>query len=151
MPSESREAATDGSIEAANETLVRAHFEAINDRDLDRAADLHADDVRFHSLGRTIDGFEAVRGSWRAQLEAVPDLEDAIEALIADGDTVAVRYTTTGTHEGDLLGIEGTGQSVEVTSMAMLRVEDGEIAEWWNYPDVTGLLRQLDGIESPIP
>lgn len=151
MPTESSESTADGSVETANKAIVRTHFEAINERDLDTAAELHADDAVFHSTGRTLEGFDAVRESWRAQLEAVPDLEDTVEDLVAEGPTVAFRYTTTGTHEGELLGVPGTGQSVEVTSMAMVRIENGEIREWWNHPDVLGFLQQVDGGDLPIP
>lgn len=82
-------------------------------------------------------------------MEAIPDLTDTIDLLLAEDGKVAVRYKTTGTHEGELLGIEPTGETVEVTSMAVVRVEDGKIAEWWNHPNRFDLFRQLGAIESP--
>lgn len=143
---------TDRSEEAQAErtkALVRDHFAAINDRDRAAVAALHADDVVVHSGGRELSGVEAVLGDWWAQLEAIPDLEDSIELLLAEGDRAAVRYTTTGTHEGEFRGIEPTGATVEVTSMAIVRVDDGEIVEWWNHPDRFGLFHQLGVVDSP--
>jgi len=141
---------TDGeSVEQANKELVRRHFRAINERDRDAVAQLHAEDVVVHGGGRTLGGVEAVLQSWWSQLEAVPDLTDTVEMLLAEGDTVAVRYRTTGTHEGAFRGIEPTGEAVEITSMAMVRVEDGELAEWWNHPDRFGLFTQLGVVEPP--
>lgn len=129
--------------------LVREHFAAINDRDRAAVADLHADDVVVHSAGRELSGIDAVLEDWWKQLEAIPDLEDTIDMLIADGDRVAVRYTTIGTHEGEFLGIEPTGETVEVTSMAVVQVADGQIVELWNHPDRFGLFQQLGLIDAP--
>lgn len=143
---------TDGggaSESAPAKTLVREHFDAINQRDRSKVADLHADDVVVHSAGREVVGIEAVISDWWAQLEAVPDLQDSIDMLIAEGDRVAVRYTTTGTHEGEFLGIDPTGASVEVTSMALVRIDGDEIVEWWNQPDRFEFFRHLGLIEDP--
>lgn len=143
---------TDGG--GANESeqakaLVREHFDAINERDQTKVADLHADDAVIHSAGRELVGINAVIEDWWAQLEAVPDLTDSIDMLIAEDDRVAIRYTTTGTHDGEFLGLEPTGASVEVTSMAVVRIAGDEIVEWWNHPDQFELYRQLGLIEDP--
>lgn len=131
------------------EALVRDHFAAINDRDRAAVAALHADDVVVHSGGRQVTGLEAVIDDWWSQIEAFPDLEDTVEMLFAADDRGAVRYTTTGTHEGAFRGIEPTGTAVEVTSVAIVRVEDGEIVEWWNHPDRFGLFHQLGLVTPP--
>lgn len=130
--------------------IVRQHFTAINERDRERVAELHAEDVVVHSAGREVEGIEAVLEDWWGQLEAIPDLTDTIDMLVAEDDTVAVRYTTTGTHEGEFFGIEPTGKEVQVTSMAVDRIENGEIVETWNHPDRFGLFQQLGLVESPL-
>lgn len=143
---------TDGSGLSESEhakALVREHFDAINERDRSKVADLHADDVVVHSAGRELVGIEAVISDWWAQLEAVPDLQDSIDMLIAEEDRVAIRYTTTGTHEGEFLGLDPTGASVEVTSMAVVRIDGDQIVEWWNQPDRFDFFRQLGLIEDP--
>lgn len=133
-----------------NKDLVRRHFEAINERDRESVAELHTDDVVVHGGGRVLEGIEAVVQSWWAQLEAVPDLTDTIDMLLAEDDKVAVRYTTTGTHEGEFLGIEPTGEKVEATSMAVVRVENGKLTEWWNHPNRYEVFKQLGVIDPPI-
>lgn len=135
--------------EERTKELVRDHFTAINDRNRAAVLDLHADDVVVHSAERDVSGVESVLTDWWSQLDAIPDLEDTIEMLIADGERAAVRYTTTGTHEGEFRGIEPTGRTVELTSMAVVRVEGDEIVEWWNHPDRFGLYRQLGLIDPP--
>ena len=84
---------------------------------------------------------------WRA---AFPDLEIAIEDLVAEGDTVAVRSTLRGTHWGELLGVPATGRRVAVGGMELYRLANGRIAERWAAIDIAGLLRQI-GAAAPYP
>ena len=50
-------------------------------------------------------GPEGVAESARGYREAFPDLTLTANQVIADGDHVAIRWTATGTHKGDLFGI----------------------------------------------
>lgn len=126
-----------------NEELVRRHFETVNERNRDAFVALHADDIVVHSGDSEVHGIEAVvEYSW-TQLDAFPDLTETVETVVVEEGMVAVRVRLTGTHEGDLFGIEPTGETVDVTSMALFRVDDGEIVEMWNHPDKYGILEQL--------
>lgn len=80
---------------------------------------------------------------------AFPDLEMHEEAIIAEGDTVAVRYAWRGTHEGELMGIDPTGTTVEATGMAFVRFENGKRTKDWFCDDTLGILQQLGVVESP--
>ncbi|MDQ3657276.1 MAG: ester cyclase, partial [Chloroflexota bacterium] len=74
---------------------------------------------------------------------AFPDLTVSIEEVLTDGDLVAVRYTRTGTHQGEYLGIPATGVAASWTGINVYRIECGRIAESWNETDNLELLRQL--------
>jgi len=76
-------------------------------------------------------------------LEAFPDFKFRIEDILAEGDKVAVQYTFTGTHQGKILGIAPTGKKISVTQTAIIRFEDGKIAEVWEDYDGLGMFRQL--------
>src|SRR2546425_8235583 len=43
---------------------------------------------------------------------AFPDLRISVDEQIAEGDTVVTRWTGTGTHEGELMGMPATGKQV---------------------------------------
>jgi predicted ester cyclase len=79
-------------------------------------------------------------------LAAVGDIDLRIEASVAEGDTVAVRATVRGTHQGSLLDLAPTGKSVEIAYVWFFRIKDGQIAEVWSLPDGLGLVQQLDAI-----
>lgn len=80
---------------------------------------------------------------------AFPDIEQTVEDQIAQGDKVASRGRFTGTHEGEFMGIEPTGQEVDVQQFGIARFEDGEIVETWSLTDTMGLMQQLGVIEPP--
>src|SRR5689334_13548808 len=45
---------------------------------------------------------------------AMPDIRIDIEAVVAEGDTTAARFTITGTDTGGFMGMPATGKSVTV-------------------------------------
>lgn len=71
------------------------------------------------------------------------------DAPIAKGDTVAVRSTHRGTHEGEFMGIEPTGKQIEVENTIFARIEDGKVVERWVQFDTFGLMQQLGAIDPP--
>jgi steroid delta-isomerase-like uncharacterized protein len=74
---------------------------------------------------------------------AFPDLTYTIEDQVAAGDEVVSRYTVSGTHLGEFLGVSGTDNRIEITGITMYRIEDGRIVEAWDSPDNLSLMQQL--------
>ena len=88
-------------------------------------------------------GREGVQRFFSMFRDAFPDVTVAIDELVDDGDRVAVATTFTGTHTGELMGIEPTGRSVSVTGIDIVRVQGGRIVEHRGLTDIVGLMRQL--------
>lgn len=83
---------------------------------------------------------------------AFPDADAALEDMVAEGDRVAYRLTIRGTHRGSFLSVAATGRRVMVSFFAIVRVENGKLAEEWGGLDQVDLLRQLrEPRESPAP
>lgn len=77
---------------------------------------------------------------------AFPDAHIAIDELIAEGDLVVSRWHATGTHQGDLMGIPGSGKAISITGIGIDRIADGKIAESWGNWDTLGLLGQIGAV-----
>lgn len=131
--------------EAENKALVRRYLNALNDRDKDAFRATLADNFTY---GEVKGPDEMVEREW-GWLKAF-DLQWDIEAMYADGDVVTTRVIASGTHCGEHLGLEPTGNSFEVTATTVTRVSEGKVAEWWGEWDFAGLLNQINAIDSPV-
>ena len=74
---------------------------------------------------------------------AVKDARWDVQAMLTGGDVVVTRWTGSGTHTGELMGIAPTGKPVKVDGIWMHRIADGKIVESWNCWDMLGMLQQL--------
>jgi len=75
--------------------------------------------------------------------EGFPDIRWTSEEMISEGDTVAVRFTMRGTHQGTFFGVPPTGTEITVQALALYRLTEGKIAEEHGAPDMLGLLQQI--------
>ena len=80
---------------------------------------------------------------------AIPDLHITIEDMLAEGDKVASRWVTKGTHKGDLMGAKPTGNKITVSETVVVRVKDGKVVEGWANRDDLGFLQQI-GLIPPL-
>jgi steroid delta-isomerase-like uncharacterized protein len=132
-----------------NRQVVRQYLEAFNENDHERISELLADDVVEHGIHEELHGTDEVLEFLQRHFDIFPDYGGETDAMVAEDDTVVVRYTVHGTHEGEYLDIEPTGQTAEWTGMAMYRIEDEQIAEIWLEENRLGLLEQLDVTHPP--
>jgi predicted ester cyclase len=81
---------------AQNKAIVQRWLEELNNRhNLAVIDELVAESVVGRAPMAELHGREHYRQICAATLQATPDLHCVIEELIAEGDTVAVRYTAT--------------------------------------------------------
>ena len=93
-------------------------------------------------------GREGIKQTLNTMLAAFPDLSVTVEDQIADGDKVVSRWTGTGTHSGEFMGIPATGNKVTVTGMGIDRIAGGKIVEHWEEFDAMAMMQQLGVIPS---
>jgi steroid delta-isomerase-like uncharacterized protein/deazaflavin-dependent oxidoreductase (nitroreductase family) len=96
--------------------------------------------------GPPISGIEQAKQLMVAYTSAFPDLQLMTEDVVAEGDTVALRNTWRGTHQGAFQGLPPTGKHVTFSGSDFFRFVDGKIAEQWADLDALGLMQQLGGI-----
>jgi steroid delta-isomerase-like uncharacterized protein len=88
---------------------------------------------------------QATVAVFTGRLKGLPDLEVAIEAMVASEDKVAASFVYTGTHQGVYLGVPPTGRKLRFTSCDIFTVKDGLIVEHWGMGDIAGTLAQMKG------
>lgn len=116
----------------------------------ERAPDLIAPDVIAHDPGlrdpaRGLAAYLGTVGAFRA---ALGNLQLAVDDLLTDEDRVVLRWTITGVHHGELLGLAPTQRPVMVRGMTFARLAQGRLIESWTNWDRFGVIRQLSGGEA---
>ena len=132
-----------------NKRVARRTVEAYNEKNLDVFDKVFAEDVIDHTSSGETKGREGSKEGLETLYSAFPDLQITIDELIAEGDTVAIRSTHRGTHEGTFMDIEPTGKQFEMENTVFARFEDGKVVERWIQADVFGLMQQLGAVDPP--
>ena len=137
-------------IEAQNKALVRREYEEFwNQGKLDVIEEIYTADFVFHSpSGPGIDGLEGMKTIAKVFYTAFPDMQYTIEDMIAEGDKVALRWTLTGIHKGELMGIPPTGVPVSFKGNTIIRFAGGKYVELWSSWEARSIWQQL-GVDPP--
>ncbi len=103
-----------------------------------------------HFAGMPLVGIEMHRQFGLATFDAFPDLVRTVEDMVAEGDKVVARWTSTGTHAGLFMGIPPTGKTIMTSGITVFRFNDaGRIVEEWSESDMVGMLQQVGAMPSP--
>jgi predicted ester cyclase len=116
-----------------NKAIVRQGMEALftRDGDLDALDEIYSPDYVGHAPPfPDIEGLQAAKGFALGYRQAFPDLQTTTDDMIAEGDKVVVRWTTSGTHQGETEAFgPPTGNRMEITGITIQRFAEGEIVE----------------------
>jgi predicted ester cyclase len=133
------------SAEEKNKALVREFFEEAWGKGNVAAVDefMAADFVehpRPSTLSPGTEGMKQLIGAYRM---AFPDLKVALDDIFAEGEMVAFRWSVSGTHLGDWLGIPPTANHVAATGITLFRVAFGKVVEGWTSMDLSPAEEEL--------
>ena len=99
-------------------------------------------------LGEPFTGTAGAKAFVAGLRQGFPDISFSVKEMIAEGDVVATRWTLTGTHEGEVMGLEPTGRGARLGGMTFLRFRDGMIVEGSTQLDTLGLMRTVGAMAS---
>ncbi|MEO6467996.1 MAG: ester cyclase [Acidimicrobiia bacterium] len=122
-----------------NVIAVRRLFDAFYAADDAAMAELIGDDFVTHAPG----GGTGDAAEWTAMAhqigDAIPDIRTDIDDILGSGDKVAVRYTSRGTHTGELFGVIPTNRPLTMSGIEIYRMSSGRIVECWGQYDMNEL------------
>ena len=136
-----------------NKELIRRYVEAIDTNDSDDWSVLDefiAEDFVAHNPpipGVTLDR-EGMKQAAEIFRVATPG-DHEIKMQVAEGDLVVSHIVGRGVHAGELLGIPATNNEVETDGIAIHRIRDGKIVEYWSVTDVARVLQQVGALPGP--
>jgi steroid delta-isomerase-like uncharacterized protein len=128
----------------AKSLVLRYYTEVLNGGDVNVLDEIAIDDyVEHHPFPGQANGRDDLKARARLLLAAFSPLSFSVEDVIADGDRVAVRWRSSGTHSGEFLGIPPTGRPYTIEGIDIHRLEHGRLAEHWHVVDQFGQMQQL--------
>lgn len=139
-----------------NREIVRLCHEQLNNKNLETALELIAEEATNHGMKVGKAGYKMV---WDDIYRTFPDFRFEIEDIVEAGDAVVVRTKVRGTHLGTgefpvnggmLVGVEPTGKSFEVQHIHWYKLRDGQICEHYANRDDLAMMQQLGLIESSV-
>ena len=136
-----------------NKKLISRYIEAVDNNDssdwslIDEyiAEDFVAHNPAIPGVTLDRDGMKQAAEIFRI---ATPG-DHEIPMQVAEGDLVVSYIVGHGVHAGELLGIPATNKPVETVGIAIHRVREGKIVEYWSVTDVARVLQQVGALPSP--
>jgi predicted ester cyclase len=141
-----------------HKALVHRFFDDLfTGGDLDCADDVAAAQYVEHAVAPfgaeapgVVAGPEHLRNACTWLRAQFPDLHMTVEAIVEEGDLVAVRVLSRGTSLGALNGVlPPTGRRFTAAQSHWFRVEDGRLAEHWVTRDDLTTMIQLGVLTGP--
>jgi steroid delta-isomerase-like uncharacterized protein len=135
-----------------NKALARRTFEEVwNQGKLTVIDEMTTSDAVYNDPnvpGGKFTGPQGVKQFVEIYRNAFPDVHFTIDDQIAEGDKVVTRWTASGTHKGQLMGIAPTNKLATVTGVDIARYLDGKVIEAHTAYDMFGMLQQLGVVPS---
>ena len=129
-----------------NKDVARQLIERVFVKHEDAAIDeLVAPDFLPHTFGPMPAGREGLRAGMKRAGAGVSEARFQIHAVIAEGDKVAVRLTSTARHTGTFMGIPPTDRAYSIDEIHIFRIRAGQVVEHWHEFDKMRLMQQLKG------
>jgi steroid delta-isomerase-like uncharacterized protein len=136
-----------------NKALARRFYEIWMEGNVDALDEVAAPDTVDHDPYNPHgqEGLEGAKKTIAMYRDAFPDVHFTIEDQVAEGDRVVTRWTATGTHEGELMGIQPSGNKATVTGITIDRIENGKIVEGWTSWDTLAMMQAIGAIPEQEP
>ena len=139
--------------EKANKQLIHEYFDAWEERNPEAIAEFFADDFSSSYTDPTGEEVtikaEDVQEWLAGYLGILCEYTHEIHELVAEDDWVIARITYSFVNDEEYLGIEPTGNQVDVKDYLSFRLEDGSIVELHTLADQLNLFNQI-GVDTEV-
>lgn len=124
--------------------FLAARQDKYRSRDAKALAADHTPKGSVHSpLFATVVGRAAIEHAYATLFQIFPDWSVTFDEAILDGSRAAHACHVTATHQGEFMGLAGTGRLVEFRGVLLYTLDEGLIAEEWRLYDFTAILVKM--------
>jgi len=131
-------------LREAREQVLRSHVDAITRGDVDAAVQAYRHPrIEIVGTGRVVEGADGVRCYLEDQRRAFPDQAFELICLHHSDRAVIAELWMTGTHVGDVHGVEATGKRFKVRIATICEFDGDGLVNQRFYYDHGTVARQL--------
>jgi predicted ester cyclase len=133
---------------APNEALSAA-LDSWNAGDLDGYLHLYDEEIRLHGYSPQPMGKAEVKGFYESIFSAFDTPKLTFDEVLWDGDVCAIRFTMTGRHVQEFMGVPATGTPIVLPGITILHFRGDRVIERFSQADMLGLLVQVGAVPAP--
>jgi C-1 hydroxylase len=122
-----------------NKAVVRRFIDAFHRRDAAAFREVAAPDLAKVAIEEWMPSGDVIWADRRLD----------ITQMMAEGDWVWARLSSSGRHIGEWMGLPPTGKTSSSTGIGFMRVSGGKVVEFLNIWDNLGRIQQLGGVVVP--
>lgn len=131
-------------LRESREALLQRHLRAHNDGDVEGVlATFSRPRIELIASGRVLEGTAAVRTYLEDRRRSFPDQQFEVICHHHSDNAVVSEHWMTGTHLGDLHGVEPTGRRFRARMAAIFEFDGAELVNQRLYYDAGTVARQL--------
>ena len=134
---------------APHEALSAA-LDSWNAGDLHGYLHLYDEGIRLHGYSPEPMGKPEVRGFYEGIFSAFDTPKLSFEEVLWDGDVCAIRFTMTGRHVQEFMGVPATGTPIILPGITILHFRGDRVIERFSQADMLGLLVQVGAVPAPV-
>ena len=86
---------------------------------------------------------EVPRQLFKMVQAAFPDFRMRAEDLIQEGDKVVARFTFSGTHKGEFMGVPASGNEINFNGIDILQFRGDKAVAHWGVMDMAAMMEQM--------
>ena len=135
---------------ATPQQALNAAYESWNAGSLDDYLELYDEEIRLHGYSPNPMGKGEVRGFYESIFRAFDSPKLEFHETLWDGDACTIRYTMTGRHTAEFMGIPATGTEIALPGITILHFRGDRVIERFSQADMLGLLVQIGAVPAPV-
>ncbi|MEA2468745.1 MAG: hypothetical protein QOJ57_2871 [Thermoleophilaceae bacterium] len=134
---------------ATPQEALSAAVDSWNAGDLDGYLKLYNEDIRLHGYSPEPMSKTEVRGFYEGTFAPFGSPRLDFHEVLWYGDACSIRFTMSGPHVGEWIGVPATETEVAVPGMTILHFEGDQVVERWSQADLLGFLIQVGAVPAP--
>lgn len=128
---------------------LSAALDSWNAGDLDGYLRLYDEGIRLHGYSPEPMDKVQVRGFYQGIFSAFDTPKLVFDEVVWEGEVCAIRFTMTGRHVQEFMGVPATGTAITLPGITILHFRGDRVIERYSQADMLGLLVQVGAVPAP--